>query len=384
MVKILFIDDQKFNHKVIDFILKDQDYNIYFEFNGRDGITRAKEVFPDLILLDIEMPGLNGFDTCKEFRAMLETRDTPIIFLSSHEEEEYIVKAFEYGGSDYISKPFKPREVIARIKSHLEKFFLKKELQYKKNELLQKNDELNKLLKEVQRNRELEQQLYVYKDKYHTLQQEDAFKKQLKSIKDELSHKHFDDIYFDVFYKPIDILSGDTYGTLKVKDGVYFLYIIDAMGKGLSASVTSIQSTSFINNAAIIGIGRDDFQFARVINSYTNYISKQILDDEMVCGMFILMDTHNNTMSFSSYGMPPILFQDRDENITIVKNNNPPIMEFLIGDSIDTIDISQMDKILFYSDGLNELTTKQNSHYSSILPYDFVKSTTINQLLKKI
>lgn len=382
-VNVLFIDDQKFNHKVMDYILKEIGCAFHTASSGEEGIENALAIHPDLILLDIEMPGLNGFDTCRRFKAMPQFKETPIIFLSAHEEEEYIVQGFEAGGVDYIPKPFKPREVVARVQSHLEKFFLQNALKKSEQKLVEKNDDLQKALEQLKQKHLLEEELHLYKEKYHTLQQESAFQKQVKIITDHLSRRTFNEYIFDVFYKPLDILSGDAYGCIKLNNDNYFFYIVDAMGKGLSASVTSIQSMSFINNAVSLAIKHNDFNFNRLLHSYHEYIRHLILEDEIVCISFLHFNTKEETLTYSTHGMPPMYIEHFDGSITLIENNNSPIMEFLPVGEADTISVATMRKLLLYSDGLNEAhLSDESGAYDSRLSNDFHFSLTLNQLYR--
>jgi hypothetical protein len=179
---------------------------------------------------------------------------------------------------------------------------------------------------EVARKQEIE--LLKFKEKYHNTQQKDAFQKQKKIIKDQLSHLSKDGWLFDSYYKPLDILSGDTLGSIKIGEDRYLLYIVDAMGKGLSASVTSIQSTSFINNSIEKSFKNNDFSMEATLSSFCDFIRKQLLDDELLCITFVDFDCKMERLRIANYSMPPVLIEENGI-VRTIKSNNPPIMPFL-------------------------------------------------------
>ena len=118
--KILVVDDTVENLNVLKNILEKVNYEVYLSKDGNTAIKIAKELKPDLILLDILMPVIDGYETCKLLKEERSTRDIPIIFLSALTSADDKIKAFDVGGIDYIPKPFHDKEVIARVKAHLQ------------------------------------------------------------------------------------------------------------------------------------------------------------------------------------------------------------------------------------------------------------------------
>jgi len=232
---------------------------------------------------------------------------------------------------------------------------------------------------EVAKKQEME--LLKFKERYHNAQEQDAFKKQKKIIQDEVSHLFKNGWLFDSYYRPLDILSGDTFGAIKINDDRYLFYIVDAMGKGLSASVTSIQSTSFINNSVDQAIERGDFKLEDVIKPFCHFIKKQLLSDELLCIVFLDFDMKNESIKIANYGMPPILLETADV-IRNIKPNNAPIMSFFSSDIIDDISLKDVIKIALYSDGLNEAACNDDKPYSNSIDTDFRESTLIREFLK--
>lgn len=111
---VLSIDDDKFIHKIIARTLGDS-YKLLFASNGTEGIKIAEEQQPDAIITDVEMPGLNGFETCDRLKTNPETQQIPVIFLSSRDNVRERMKGFEVGADDYLVKPFEADSLIAKM-----------------------------------------------------------------------------------------------------------------------------------------------------------------------------------------------------------------------------------------------------------------------------
>ena len=117
--KILLVDDEKENIKIVTKILRKNNYDVVTASNGEEALILAEKEKPDLILLDINMPKLNGIQVAKILKKNEQLKNIPIIFLSGNDTASDIVKGFEAGGVDYVLKPFKIRELIARISTHI-------------------------------------------------------------------------------------------------------------------------------------------------------------------------------------------------------------------------------------------------------------------------
>ncbi len=114
---LLVIDDDPNTHDLTDYYLDTVVFKMLHAFEGREGIRVAETSSPDVILLDIEMPGMDGFQVCRQLKESDATRNILILFLTSHKQRRNIVKAFDYGASDYVTKPFFPEELQARVRS---------------------------------------------------------------------------------------------------------------------------------------------------------------------------------------------------------------------------------------------------------------------------
>ena len=135
--KILIVDDSTETIDIIRPVLEDEKYEVIVATSGEKAIRRAMQTAPDLILLDVVMPGIDGFETCLRLKAIKSTRDIPIIFMTALTATRDKIKGFEAGGIDYVTKPMNIEEVLARIKTHLALRKMQARLELRNRELRQ-------------------------------------------------------------------------------------------------------------------------------------------------------------------------------------------------------------------------------------------------------
>ena len=139
---VLIVDDNPTNLEVLLAALKDEGFSVLVSVSGELAIEQAEYAQPDLILLDVMMPGIDGFETCRRLKADAKTKDIPVIFMTALSETEKKVKGFEVGAVDYVTKPLQHQEVIARITTHLTLRNLQRRLQETNNVLHEANEAL--------------------------------------------------------------------------------------------------------------------------------------------------------------------------------------------------------------------------------------------------
>jgi DNA-binding NarL/FixJ family response regulator len=117
---VLIVDDVPENLAVLHDALDESGYTVLVANNGAAALERARQTVPDVILLDALMPGMDGFETCRRLRADIATRAIPVIFMTGLTDTEHVVAAFGAGGTDYVTKPVRQSEVLARIAAHVQ------------------------------------------------------------------------------------------------------------------------------------------------------------------------------------------------------------------------------------------------------------------------
>jgi signal transduction histidine kinase len=140
--KVLLVDDTPANLKLLRQALEPEGYSILIASSGEAALRIVRNARPDLILLDVQMPGLNGFDTCRLLKQDEATRSIPVIFVTARAETESVVEGFRAGGVDYIVKPFQSEEVLARVRTHLQIDRLARDLETSNRALSRANREI--------------------------------------------------------------------------------------------------------------------------------------------------------------------------------------------------------------------------------------------------
>jgi len=148
--KILAVDDSPANLDVLIAALEKSAYSVLVATAGERALEIALREKPDLILLDVAMPGMNGFEVCRRLKEGKSIFDIPVVFLTALDEPEQVIAGFGVGAVDYIVKPFRHEEVLARVRTHLEHRFLARALREKNRELIEKTEKLEDEIKQRQ------------------------------------------------------------------------------------------------------------------------------------------------------------------------------------------------------------------------------------------
>ena len=143
--KILIVDDTPTNLSILEEILE-ENYLISIAQSGTQALSITEKSLPDLILLDVNMPGIDGFETCRKLKSREDTRYIPVIFITARVEPEDLIQGFKEGGVDYITKPFNHSEVMARVETHLKVQQLIVQLESKNDQLKELNELKNSFL----------------------------------------------------------------------------------------------------------------------------------------------------------------------------------------------------------------------------------------------
>jgi len=338
--------------------------NVIEAYDGNEGYEVFINNKVDLILTDHMMPNLSGIDMTKKIRKI--SPDIPIILVTATKDLTDLVDAINLRINSFISKPIDMDKVHDAIATSIQSVIIKQ-------------------LESKAKNQEFE--LLQYREKYNKTQHDAAFAKELHLIGDDLYSKYIvnnnDDIlFFSTYYRPLDTLSGDIYSIREVLDSKVFMFIIDAMGKGVSASVTTVLSIAFINH--MVNRAGSDFTIERAIKDYVEFIHKKILDEEIVSAMFMFIDVKTNKMKLARFSMPPVLSIDKDGNMHRLGKSSLPITSYYNEYIIEEIDISSYERMLFFSDGLIESSVGDNNLYNEYIEEDFRNSKCKNDFVELV
>jgi len=226
------------------------------------------------------------------------------------------------------------------------------------------------------------------KDKYTSYQEDLAFAKQLNILRNDFYYQMADmtcTALVDFSYQPLDILSGDAYSARRIDKHKTFYLIVDGMGKGLSASLTSMLMTSFINHTIDKMKELNNFDLHRLIHESLEYIKPILLDEEALSIDYIIVDCTHTKMQYAKFAMPTILLQNEDDEVIKIKSNNGPISKYIREFIISDYDISHINKFLFYSDGMVENSTRfKDKLYSDYIEEDFLDSFTKDEMRERL
>ena len=225
------------------------------------------------------------------------------------------------------------------------------------------------------------------KEDYSAYQEDLAFQKELNILRNDFYYKMIDskDISLvDFFYQPLDTLSGDAYTARVVDENRTFYLLVDGMGKGISASLTAMTVTIFINHLIDKMIEHESFSLDILVKESMDFMKPILLDEEVLSIDFILFDTYFSQLDYAKFSMPPFLLEDFNNNITKIKSNNPPMSKWTHTYNIDTCVVQNIHKFLFYSDGIVENSTKDGLPYNNFIENDFRTSFTREEMKESI
>lgn len=331
---ILVVDDVAKNIQVIGNLLVEQGYEISVAINGEQAIETAKLTKPDLVLMDIMMPGIDGYKTCELFKSDEELNDIPIIFLSAKSDIEDVVKGFALGGVDYIFKPFNKSEVIARIENHLE-------LKFSKELIIENNKRVNDLKEKMDR------ELFIASDYFKSL------------LPTEMNNEF---MKVNWKYIPTLQLGGDAFGYYFLNDHFIF-YLFDVCGHGIASALYSINVLSNLKNRYL-----PDTDFTNpesVFNSLNKFYQMNEHHGFYFTIWYGAYNTKTRELSYAAAGHhPAILFDDAD-NLELINSPN-----FIIGGKkdysfvSDSITLNKDSDLYVFSDGTFEFKLSNGDNWS--------------------
>lgn len=324
--KVLIVDDTPENIQVLMGTLKNQ-YAIVAAINGEKALKLAvAEPQPDLILLDIMMPGMDGFEVCQRLKTDAATCEIPIIFLSALDDTVNKVKGFSVGAVDYISKPFHPEEVLVRVNTHLTIHRLSQEVQAQRDQL---ENEL-KVVSELQR----------------------------KLLPEELPDIR--GLKLAVHYETSRYAGGDYYDVVKLPDDRCGLLVADSEGHSAPATVMMAMTCSLFRSCSDLHDQPD-----RVLDFINTHLCK-VNKESFVTALYAVYDGNRRTLRISRAGHPqPILFKPSENSarevfckgifmMGVEPYNHVPVTE---------IRLDAGDRLLLYTDGVPERFNPQGQLY---------------------
>ncbi|HTS67891.1 MAG TPA: SpoIIE family protein phosphatase [Terriglobia bacterium] len=315
---VLLVDDAPANIQIVNSILKDA-YKIRVATSGPKALEVVKTTpVPDLILLDIVMPEMDGYEVCTRLKADAETRDIPVIFLTGQTETADETRGFEVGAVDYIHKPFSPAIVKARVHTHL-------------------------VLRGIRE--QLARQLRTIKAELETARQI-----QLSILPQETPS--IEGLDFAARYVPMTEVAGDFYDFIAVDEKRLGILVADVSGHGMPAAL--ISSMLKIALAAQSAQARDP---VAVLTGLNQALCGKF-QGHYVTAAYTLVDVEKKTICYAGAGHPPMFLRDASAGISRDVMENGVFLGFFPGASYTSVELPFRDGDwgILYTDGVLEMT----------------------------
>jgi anti-sigma regulatory factor (Ser/Thr protein kinase) len=228
--------------------------------------------------------------------------------------------------------------------------------------------------------------------KKSNLELQNALDKELSLMKNDFYYQQIElargsekkIVRLDISFNPLDVLGGDSYSLRKTIDGKIVFFILDAMGKGVSASITAATSASLLNYIFDQMKRQENFEFERWIKRYVDFVKDELLENEMLAIFFGCYDKKTGFFDNASFGMPASIVQSCNGDFIKKRSNNAPINRYTDGFEIETMNVKKIKKALIYTDGLCETTLENGEFYKEKMYQDFIDSENCVDFSKRV
>jgi len=358
---LLCVEDCEDSQKAYQSIFENLVKKTIFAIDGDDGFNKYTSNDIDIIVTDYRMPKLSGLAMIEKIRE--NDKNIPIVLITAINDKEIIIKALKLHVNNFIQKPIKHTDIIESLAESTKLLIANKFIKENKNNIV----------KELQE-----------KNDYNSYQESLAFAKELNILRNDFYYQmrdHDGISLIDFLYMPLDVMSGDAYSARRINEHSTFYLMVDGMGKGLSASLTTMLMTSFINHIIDKMLFLDSFDLGILIHETMEYIKPILLEEEALAIDYIVINNEEDMLYYAKFAMPVLLMESKDKEIIRLKSNNPPLSKWQETFNVDAYDISEIKKFLIYSDGIVENETIfENKLYSDFIENDFLNSFTREDL----
>jgi phosphoserine phosphatase RsbU/P len=322
---ILVVDDSPVNLRLVVRTLEGRGYRLLAAKNGRAALDIARRVRPDLILLDIMMPEMDGFEVCRALKADPLTRDAIVVFLSALGEVTDKVTGLELGASDYITKPIQAEEVIARVANHVAR---------------------QQLEREVRRSRD-------------RLQKELASAGAMQRGILPATLPSGDGATFSAYYRTSLYAGGDYYDVLRLPDGQFGVIVADVSGHGAPSAIVMAMIRAAVH--AFPGFACDPAEMVRYLNRHFEFLWESPM---FATALVALVDPRDRSVTLACAGHPPPLLMSGGRVRPLPVNATMPVLMMDLRSVPEVRHVLDAgDRLLFYTDGVTERHDPQDDMY---------------------
>ena len=333
---LLLVDDEPANIQIVNSILKDI-YKTRIATNGAKALELASQApAPDLILLDVMMPEMNGYEVCSRLKSADHTRDIPVIFLTGQTEIDDETKGFEVGAVDYIHKPFSPAVVQARVRTHLV--------------LRGIREQLASQLKTIQGEMDTARQIQL-----------SILPREIPAIKG---------LDIAARYIPMTSVAGDFYDFIPIDEKRIGILVADVSGHGMPAALISSML-----KIALDGQIKCASDPANVLAGLNRALCGKF-KGHFVTGAYIFVDTEKQTLRYAGAGHPPLILRDQSAAATREFVENGLFLGFFPEATYTSVELpfKPGDWGVLYTDGILETTDLSGEEFGVGRFKDFLES----------
>jgi len=333
MKKILVVDDEPLNINILVELLKDK-YKMMAAKSGAQALKAARSSNkPDLILLDIMMPEMDGYEVCRQLKADENTKDIPVIFVSAMSETLDETKGFDVGAIDYITKPISPKTLESRVSTHLA--------------LTQQAIELKEAHALIQRQQQrMQDELNVARDI------------QLSMVPTLFPQDEAIDIFATL--KPAREIGGDFYDAFMISNDSLCLCVGDVSGKGAPAALFMAMSKTLIKSYA-----SSDFSTASIMTRVNDELCEGNDENLFVTVFLAILNVHTGELRFTNAGHNYPYIIKEDKSLVTLNQKHGPIVAAMDGliYKEDVITLDKYDTLFLYTDGVTEAMNHEEELY---------------------
>ena len=334
MDKILIADPTIQSSELIRQCLSSTGYEIYTAESGLNALAKVRLFYPDVVLLNAEMPDISSYDVCKRIKSNPETEYTLILFISSLDTHDSRVRAIQVGADDYLEKNFDSYLLISKVNSLLRVKHLSDQLKQKYVELEEKNHLLDLQLKMA---RQVQQALMPAID---------------------MTFQH---IRFVSQYIPAMDIGGDFYDVLTLSDHQIAVVMGDVSGHGISAALLTAMLTVMTRSLAPTFIAPEEFLYN--INNEIYKIFENGVHEMYVCMFYAVIDTEEKEIYYSNAGQAlPMMVRESESDDSVVLNAAGLPLGMMPNSAYEhfSMDYDTGDMLVFHTDGLSDVFYKEN------------------------
>jgi len=347
---ILIVDDTPLNIQVLGNILYDNDYSVSVATSGVGALQSLKNKIPDLILLDIQMPEMDGYEVCSLLKSSDETKNIPVIFLTAVTETSYLLKGFKLGAVDYVTKPFIAAELLARIATQIELKKTKEKIEAEKSKI----ETLNTMLQNT--NIKLN---YAYNNIKNSIHYAKRIQESLLPNLDFLVENGMKHI---VINKPKNVISGDFYWVEKINEKI-FIAVADCTGHGVPGALLSMLGNNLLYQIVNIENIHNPAEILNRLNlKFRNILKQEItLSHDGMDIALCVIDAKTKIMEYAGAKRPIYYFNN--EQLIELKPDKFSIGGLENNHSVfnkQIVELKSGNRIFMFTDGITDQFDNNN------------------------